>query len=344
MRTTMKVWGSSALVAGSLLLAASAASAASKKMDEPKIDFDKVQIETTQIRPNIYMLSGAGTNMAVQIGHDGVLVVDTLYPELAEKAVAAIRKLSDKPIRYIIDTNFRTDHVGGNGVIGKAGATISGGNFAFDIEDAAQGASIVSFEKVLMHLSAPTGQTAKMPPDAWPTSTYFEGGKDIYFNDEAVRVFHVPAAATDADSIVFFRKSDVIAVGDVYQATTYPVIDVENGGSIQGLLDAETRIIDMMVAKYGESGGTLLIPGHGRAAEMGDIVWYREMLAIVRDRIQDLIKKGMTLEQVIAEKPTSDYDGRYAAKSGPATADSFVTTVYKSLTAAKAANGKATKE
>jgi len=340
MRTTINLPGVSALLAGSLLLAASAANAASKKMEEPKIDFDKVQIETLQIRPNIFMLSGAGSNMAVQIGHDGILVVDTLYPQLAQKALAAIRKLSDKPIRYIVNTNYRLDHVGGNATIRRAGSTISGGNVAFDISDASQGAAIVSFEKVLMHLSAPTGKKAELPPEAWPTSTYFQGGKDLYFNDEAVRIYHVPAAATDADSIVFFRKSDVIAVGDVYQATTYPDIDLASGGSLQGFIKAETRIIDMMVAKYGESGGTLLIPGHGRAVEMGDIVWYREMLAIVRKRIQALIDKGMTLKQVLADKPTRDYDARYAAKSGPGTTENFVTMVYKSLVTAKAADKK----
>ena len=192
-------------------------------------------------------------------------------------------------------------------------------------------------------IAAP-GQKAKMPVEAWPTDTYFTAGKDLFFNRQAVRIMHMPAAATDGDSIVFFRKSDVISVGDLFQMTTYPAIDVDGGGSLQGLIDAETKIIGMMVADYGVDGGTLLIPGHGRATEMGDIIWYREMLSIVRDRIKDLIKKGKSLKEVLAAKPTFDFDGRYAAKSGPATAENFVTMAYKSLSAATSVDKNATKE
>ncbi len=339
----VRILGAGALVVGAVL-ASSSAFAASKAMDEPKTDFDKVQIETLQIRPDIYMLSGAGSNMTVQVGPSGILVVDTLYGELSDKVLAAIRAISDKPIRYVVDTSYRDDHVGGNAAIRKAGATVTGGNVAFDITDAAQGAAIISFETVLNHLSAPTGQKAKMPVEAWPTDTYFTAGKDLFFNGQAVRIMHMPAAATDGDSIVFFRKSDVISVGDLFQMTTYPVIDVDGGGSLQGLIDAETKIIGMMVADYGVDGGTLLIPGHGRATEMGDIIWYREMLSIVRDRIKDLIKKGKSLKEVLAAKPTFDFDGRYAAKSGPATAENFVTMAYKSLSAATSVDKNATKE
>ena len=340
MRMNFRLLGAGALFAGAIL-ASPSVFAASKDMVEPKIDFDKVQIETLQIRPNIYLLSGAGSNMTVQTGSNGVLVVDTLYGGLSDKLLAAIRKISDKPIRYIVDTSYREDHVGGNAAIRKAGATVTGGNVAFDISDAAQGAAIISFETVLNRLSAPTGKKAAMPEEAWPTDTYFTAGKDLYFNGEAVRIYHMPAAATDGDSIVFFRKSDVISVGDVFQMTTYPVIDLDSGGSLQGLIDAETRIIGMMVADYGVDGGTLLIPGHGRATEMGDIIWYREMLSIIRDRIKDMIAKGKSLKEVLAAKPSRDFDGRYAAASGPATAEDFVTMAYKSLVAEKNAKNAA---
>lgn len=340
MRMNFRLLGAGALFAGAIL-ASPSVFAASKDMVEPKIDFDKVQIETLQIRPNIYLLSGAGSNMTVQTGSNGVLVVDTLYGGLSDKVLAAIHKISDKPIRYIVDTSYREDHVGGNAAIRKAGATVTGGNVAFDISDAAQGAAIISFETVLNRLSAPTGKKAAMPEEAWPTDTYFTAGKDLYFNGEAVRIYHMPAAATDGDSIVFFRKSDVISVGDVFQMTTYPVIDLDAGGSLQGLIDAETRIIGMMVADYGVDGGTLLIPGHGRATEMGDIIWYREMLSIIRDRIKDMIAKGKSLKEVLAAKPSRDFDGRYAAASGPATAENFVTMAYKSLVAEKNAKNAA---
>jgi cyclase len=343
MRMNFRFLGAGALFAGAIL-ASPSVFAASKDMADPKIDFDKVQIETLQIRPNIYLLSGAGSNMTVQTGPNGVLVVDTLYGGLSDKLLAAIRKISDKPIRYIVDTSYREDHVGGNAAIRKAGATVTGGNVAFDISDAAQGAAIISFETVLNRLSAPTGKKATMPEEAWPTDTYFTAGKDLYFNGEAVRIYHMPAAATDGDSIVFFRKSDVISVGDVFQMTTYPVIDLDAGGSLQGLIDAETRIIGMMVADYGVDGGTLLIPGHGRATEMGDIIWYREMLSIIRDRIKDMIAKGKSLKVVLAAKPSRDFDGRYAAASGPATAENFVTMAYKSLVAEKNAKKNAAKE
>jgi cyclase len=324
-----------ALIAGALLLATPMSLAASKEKAAPKGDADMATVEIVPIRDSIFMVSGGGSNMTVQVGDNGILVVDTLPAGLSDKAIAAIRSISDKPIRYIVDTSYRADHVGGNAAIREAGTTVTGGNVAFEISGSAEGAAIIAHEAVLFRLSAPTGEVPAMTEDGWPTSTYFEGGKDVYFNGEAVRVMHIPSAATDGDSIVFFRKSDVISVGDLFQTTTYPVVDLASGGSLQGLIDAETRIIGMMVAEYGESGGTLLIPGHGRAAEMGDIVWYREMLSIIRDRIQARIDQGMTAEQVIAGRPTRDYDGRYAAASGPATAENFVAMAYKSLVAAK---------
>ena len=168
--------------------------------------------------------------------------------------------------------------------------------------------------------------------DAWPNDDYFTPDKDFFFNGEAVIVTHMPAAATDGDSIVFFRRSDVIATGDLFTPGRYPVIDLAAGGSVQGEINALNVILHVAVpAKYQE-GGTYIIPGHGRLCDEADVVEYREMVTVVRDRVQDLIKKGSTLEQVKAARPTRDYDAEYARPGSPSP-DAFVESVYRSLVA-----------
>ncbi len=297
-------------------------------------DFSKVKIEALRVRDNIYMLVGEGGNITVQIGSDGVLIVDTQYAELSDKILAKIRELSKGSIRYIIDTHHHGDHTGGNAKLRAAGMTVSGGNVGGDISDAGAGAQIIAHENALLHLTAPpaAGQSA-IPSAALPTLTYFTPKKDLWFNGEGIRIIHQPNAHTDGDSIVYFRQSDVISAGDVYVTKTYPFIDVPNGGSIQGVIAAANNIIDLIIPVYGQDGGTLVIPGHGRLSDIGDVINYREMLTIIRDRIQDMIKKGMTLEQVKAAKPTRDYDPRWGTDTGFWTTTQFVEAVYKNLSA-----------
>src|SRR5579883_3109229 len=203
------------------------------------------------------------------------------------------------------------------------------------LTDARQGAQIIAHENVLNRMSAPTGKESPTPPDAWPTDTYTTGQKEVYFNDEPVQVIYQPAAHTDGDSIVFFRHSDVVSTGDIFVTTSFPFIDVDHGGSIQGEIDALNRIIDIAIPKHEEEGGTYIIPGHGRICDEFDVVEYRDMVTIIRDRVQAAIKKGMTLDQIKAAGYTKDYDARYDTKARIGGADSFIEAVYRSLTKSK---------
>lgn len=288
-------------------------------------------LDVLPVQANVYMIAGDGGNVTVQIGDMGVLVVDTGFAQNSDKLIAAIRKLSNKPLQYIVNTHFHPDHTGGNEAVRKAGVTITGANVTGNLTDARQGAAIIAQEKVLDRMSAPTGQKSPTPPESWPTDTYTSGQKEIYFNGEPVQVIYEPKAHTDGDSIVFFRHSDVVSTGDIFVTTSFPYIDIEHGGSIQGEIDALNRIIDLAIPKHEEEGGTYIIPGHGRICDEFDVVEYRDMVTIIRDRVEAAIKKGMTLEQVKDAGYTKDYDARYDTKNKIGGADSFIEAVYKSL-------------
>jgi cyclase len=292
------------------------------------------EIHVVPVQGHVYMLVGAGANVAVQIGDDGVLLVDAGAAPMSDKVVAAIRTLSDKPIRYIIDTSIDADHSGGNQAVAKMGSTIAGGNVLGDIgESATQGAAVISFQSILDRMSAANSKDAA-PQAAWPTDTYSLPQKNLFVNDEAVQIMHEPAAHTDGDSIVFFRRSDVVATGEIFSTKDYPVIDLDRGGSIQGIVHAlNVLLYQVTVSGPKQENGTLIIPGHGRLCDQADLVVYQEMVTIIRDRIQTMIKTGMTLDQVKAAKPTSDYDPIYGATAGPWTTDMFVEAAYKSLSA-----------
>jgi cyclase len=294
------------------------------------------EVHLLPVQGRIYMLTGAGANISVQVGDDGILLVDTGLKQMSEKVLAAVRTLSDEPIRYIINTTIDADHTGGNQAIAKAGSTIAGGNVLGDIGTSArEGAAVISFQTILDRMSAPnTRDTA--PQGAWPTDTYGAAQKNLFVNDEAVQIMHQPAAHTDGDSIVFFRRSDVVSTGDVFTTTGYPVIDLERGGTIQGVVEAlNVLLYRITVSGPKQEGGTLIIPGHGRLCDQADLVVYQEMVTIIRDRIQDMVQKGMTLEQVKAARPTNDYDPVYGQTAGPWTTDMFVEAAYKSLVSRK---------
>ena len=294
-------------------------------------NLDKVEVHVLPVQGNVYMLVGAGGNITMQVGKEGVLLVDTMYAGLSDKVIAAVRTVSDKPIRYIVNTHVHGDHTGGNENLAKAGSTIAGGNVVGDIgASAAMGATVIAAQQVLDRMSMKDGATPAYPSDAWPTDTYITDVKELFFNGEAIQIFHQPNAHTDGDSIVFFRRSDVVSTGDIFVTTSYPNIDIARGGSYQGELDGLNHILDITIPADKQEGGTYVIPGHGRLCDEADVVEYRDMLTILRDRFLDMIKQGMTLEQVKAAKPTRDYDPLYGSN-----ADRFIEAAYKSLKAGK---------
>lgn len=287
----------------------------------PQINPDSVTLTMAPVQGSVHVLIGDGGNITVQTGKDGVMLVDTGFAPLAPKAMAEIRKLSDGPVRWIVNTHVHNDHTGGNAEMAKLGMT----------RESIGPPRIVAHSNVLNRMTSPAAGEAKIPEAAWPNDEYFMPTKDFFFNGEAVVVYHVPNAHTDGDSLVFFRRSDVLSTGDVFTPGTYPIIDLARGGSVQGEIDALNKIIDITVpAKYQE-GGTMVVPGHGRICDEADVVEYRNMLTIIRDRFEDMIHKGMTLEQVKAAKPTLDYDTQYGSTTGFWTTDKFVEAVYKSL-------------
>ena len=271
-------------------------------------------IESYHVQGNVYLLAGAGANVAVQVGDEGVLVVDTGATASREALLAAVKKLSDRPIRWIINTSADLDHTGGNETISQAGLTVNGNP-----------AAIISHENVLARMTA-----ANRPVTEMPLNTFFEAGRDFFFNGEAIFLYHIPRAHSDGDIIVYFRGSDVLVAGDLFVTTQYPIIDLQAGGGIDGYVDGLDRMLDIAVPAYLQEGGTYVIPGHGRVGDEADILTFRDMLFIVRARIADLVKQGKTLAQVQAAKPALDYDLRYG--NDKASAD-FVASIYTDLKA-----------
>ncbi len=271
------------------------------------------RIEAFHVQGNVYMLVGAGSNVAVQIGDEGVLVVDTGTNAAREPLLAAIRRLSSKPIRWIVNTSLDVEHTGGNTTISQAGQTVNGNP-----------AAIIAHENTLSRMSA-----EKRAATDLPLNSFFEDGRDFSFNGEAVFLYHVPAAHSDGDIVVYFRTSDVLVAGDIFVTTSYPVIRSDAGGGIDGFVAGLNKLLDVAVPKYLQEGGTYVIPGHGRVGDESDILEFRDMVVILRDRIASLVAKGMTLEQVMATKPTLDYDQRYATAAW--TPAMFVAAVYRDL-------------
>lgn len=293
-------------------------------------------LEVLALRPNFYMITGAGGNIGFQVGLDGVVVVDAGSEASADAVVAAIKKVTAKPIRYIINTSADADHVGGNAIVAKAGQTLFTGNGGAGLATnfLGGGASILSAEQVLTRMSGPSGKPSPYPVDAWPTETFNQPRKYMYLNGEGIEVFHEPAAHTDGDAIVFFRRSDVVVAGDVFDTRRFPVIDVAKGGSIAGEIAALQKLVDTAIPSVpivSREEGTLIIPGHGRICDQLDVVDYRDMVTIIRDRVRDLMKQGLTLEQIKAASPARGYMRRYGSDTGPWTTNDFVEAIYRSL-------------
>jgi glyoxylase-like metal-dependent hydrolase (beta-lactamase superfamily II) len=315
------------------------------------------------------MLVADGQNITASVGQDGVALVNTGTASMSDKVLAALNQLvkatvmpagpnactgpncrgtwgwsspymnavisspaPTRPIRYIINTSAATYHTGGNQKLVAAGTGMQAGGFGGAAGNV-EGAPVIAHENVLNRMSAPAGKQAATPEAAWPTAAYYDEFSKLpaYFNGDPVIVYHQPAANTDGDSIVFFRRSEVISAGDIYSTVSYPLIDLDKGGSIEGVIKGLNNILDLSFAEYRSQGGTWVIPSRGRLSDTADVASYRNMVVIIRDRVQDLIDKKMTLAQVKAARPSLDFDGRYGATTGPWTTDMFIEAVYKSL-------------
>jgi cyclase len=300
-------------------------------------------LEVVQLRENFYVIGGAGGNVLVQIGPEGVILVDSGSTAMAAEVLAAIRRLTPLPIRYIINTSMDADHVGGNEVLSKAGLSILPGAVA---AGAGLGDDVLAnfgYASVFAHENVLTRMTAAEPPIPsvfYPTKTFFYNMYSMYLNGEGIQIIHQPAAHTDGDVVVFFRRGDVIATGDIVDTTRFPLIDVERGGTLQGELDALNRLMDLSIHNvpllwYPDR--TFLVPGHGHVYDKLDLLEYRDAITTVRDRVQDLIDRGLTLAQVQAANPTLGYRSQYGTDSGPWTTEMFVAAVYYELAANKKA-------
>jgi len=287
-------------------------------------------VEVLPVQGNVFMIAGPGGNTTVQVGHEAVVVVDTQTAAVSDELLAAIAKLSSKPIRHIINTSADAEHTGGNEVVSRAGTYVRLID-SFDPRGQRSEAGIVAHVNVLERMSSPTGRET-LNPGAWPSDTYFTEEWALFVNGEALQLIHVPAAHSDGDTIVFFRRSDVISTGDIYNTSRYPRFAAEQGGSIAGVIEGLNRILDIAIAGENQDGGTVVIPGHGRLSDETEVANYRDMLTIVRARIAALIDDGMTLQQVQAARPTRDYDGIYDEPDGW-TAAMFVAAVYRDLEA-----------
>ena len=287
-------------------------------------------LETIQIRPAVHVIFGAGANVTVHTGEDGLIVVDSGSTESADRLLQAIKAISPQPIRIIVNTSADPDHIGGNAVLAAAGRGISPDPFS----DADQ-ATVLAHENVLLRMSAPTGSESPFPTKMWPNDTFTSRFRPMYVNDEAVQVIRQTGAHSDGDSMVLFRKADVIVTGDVLDLRQFPVIDTQKGGSIQGELDALNRLLTEFVVPNVplvlKPGRTLVVPGHGYVADYGEVVEYRDMVTVVRDIVQEMVGKGLTLPQVKAANPAKGYRGRWGKDTGPWTTDMFVEAVYNGL-------------
>jgi cyclase len=313
----MMIW-SVAAAAGWLVVG----TASSRAADDGGIDVVKV-------RQNFYMIAGDGGNIAVELGTDGIVLTNAGAGNMSDKVLEELKKLSDLPIRYIINTNVDPDFVGGN-------LKLSANPFALGVVTNSQGhAAILAHQSILTKMSARDAKPS-YPGDAWPNEAFLAKRHSMRMNDEGIEILYQPAAHSDSDSFVMFRKSDVVVAGDIMDTTRFPVIDVAHGGSIQGEIDALNKLIELTIAPIPyiyKDVGTYVIPGHGRLSEQMEVVDYRDMVVTLRDNVAELMKQGKTLDQIKAAHPALAYETRYGRQ--PGVTDSFLESVYKSISAKK---------
>jgi glyoxylase-like metal-dependent hydrolase (beta-lactamase superfamily II) len=287
-------------------------------------------LELLPVFGNVYLVAGGPSNVAVQIGDEGVLLVDAATAAVSDRVLQAVRALSDGPLSYIINTTSDREHYGGNARLGRTGLNptvaprgLAGPGSAPDTDNQGgggnnpvqlrpTGAIVIAHENLLNRMNVePTAE----PFEMWPSNSFFTAKKTMWFNDEPIEILHVPAAHTDGDVMVFFRRSDVVVAGDVIDTERYPSMDVARGGSMRGILDALNRVIDITVPRFNQQGGTRVVPGHGRILNEADVVEYRDMMTIIYDRVKSGVAAGQAFEQIMSKAPTLEYDGLYSTPS-----------------------------
>ena len=290
------------------------------------------EIHVWPVQGNVYMLLGDGANMAVQIGPQGAFVVDSGAGKLTDQAIAAIAKLTPRRIQFLVNTSVHADHTGGNVKFHAAGQdpSLFGSFFSNGRPEAGTTATLIAHQNVQNRMIAAKG-AGQIPVEGWPTDTFLRDRRRKFHNGEGVEIFWQPNATTDGDSIVHFRRSDVLVTGDIFDTTRYPFIDLNNGGSVQGEIRALNFILDRTLYEHDEDNGTMIIPGHGRVSNEFEVAEYRDMIVIIRDRIRAMMNKNATLEEVKAARPTIDYDTRFGANTGAWTTDMFIEAIYTSL-------------
>ena len=281
------------------------------------------ELEVIHVQGNVWMIAGVGGNIAVQAADQGVFVVDTGSLEFSEAVIEAIASISDRPIRYIVNTSIANQHIGGNAAL----ASLPGGSTS----GAERGAriNIISQENVLFRMSTARDANGERiyPQLSWPTDGYYEAQRGQIFNGEAIDVIHMPNATSDGDSIVYFRGSNVLVSGDIFTTTGLPMVDYAKGGTFQGLITALDLMLDITISDDLAEGGTYVIPGHGYISDEADLVEYRDMTYIIRDRLQRLIsEEGLNLEQVKQARPVLGWESRYSRPGW--TVDMFLEAVY----------------
>jgi cyclase len=317
----------SARVLAGLAAAAFAASAWAASAPAQVMDFDKVEIITERLGPNVYMLSGsagldpshedaAGGRIGVLAGPDGVFMIDSQYAQLSDKVLAAVRRISTAPLRYLVNTHIHRDHTAGNAFFAKQGAVVLARE---ELRD-----GMVRLSKAPNAAANPVAN-----PAGFPVITYGMGEPlKIHMNDEIVQLIPIRAAHTGGDTNIKFEKANVLFIGDFYRNYGYPYIDINNGGSLKGMLAG----LDLTMASADAS--TVLVPGHGTLIKRDDIVPYRDMILAVQDKVQQLIAQGKTLQEVLAVKVTAPYDAKVAGGTG-SSAERFVSAVYQELKGGK---------
>ena len=286
---------------------------------------DSEEIEVLSVQGNIYMIATAGSNIAVMTGELGLVIVDSGNIEASNNVIAAIKELSSLAPRFVISTSALPRHLAGNAAIFQIGESLPGigltqGGFGIPIVGHANALTVLVTEFI-----------DEVPYENWPNNTFFGDTKALYLNGEPIEMEYQPAAITQSDIIVHFRRSDVLVTGDIFDITSYPHFYPELGGSLQGVIDALNRIIVIAVPEFNQQGGTLIIPGHGRIASESDVVEYRDMVTIIRDRVQMMIDEGESFEEVLAARPSLEYDGIYGYESGDWTTRMFLEAVYEDL-------------